>query len=266
MVITNEKYAGPAYQGVLTDTLYGPGGKVMSNRSWDLDAVAPGDEITLTYTVAFDAYIAAGTYYNVARVTGVKSPTPGGSYPPMYPVEVRDEVAFASNGNVLGAATSTVAISNPTLTVVSNGTSCVPLLTISLRAGSGNRIEVMKLQSFLNTQGAKLPMTGFFGPMTTNAVKAFQKKFASEILAPVGLSTPTGLVYSSTIRKINRMVCGGIDPIVAGAASSSAAAGVKSTPTTPAKPKAPAKPKPKTSGSQGGGLLNAISGWFSKRP
>lgn len=283
VVVFNEKYAGPAYKGVLTDTLYSPSGKVMSNRSWDLDAVAPGDEITLTYSVEFAASTAPGTYYNVARVTGTLSPTASGVYPPMNPIEVRDTVVFAANGSVLGAATSTPVfnISTSTLKVASTAapSSCTPLLSANLKPGSPNKADVLKLQIFLNTQGSKLPTTGFFGPMTSVAVKSFQRTYAAEILTPVGLSSPTGLVYASTIRKINKVVCGGAVPtpgtpsqvsVPASPTASAAAAASASTQVSPApaKPKAPVKPKaaapakveqPKT----GGTLFGSFGGLFS---
>ena len=73
----------------------------------------------------------------------------------------------------------------------------------------------MKLQAFLNTQGAKLPVTGYFGPMTTIAVNIFQQNFVSDILAPLGLTRGTGSVYAATLRVVNKIACGGVEPKVA---------------------------------------------------
>lgn len=90
-----------------------------------------------------------------------------------------------------------------------------PLLTSFLKMGVQNDPEqVKKLQNFLNEHmGANLPVTGTFGPLTFEAVKAFQLKYANEILVPwlpFGLpnaETPTGYVYKTTKYKINILYC-----------------------------------------------------------
>jgi peptidoglycan hydrolase-like protein with peptidoglycan-binding domain len=58
-----------------------------------------------------------------------------------------------------------------------------------------------------------LPTTGFFGPLTKKTVKAFQDKHKNQILIPLGLTAPTGSVYSATKRQINILACGGVVPI-----------------------------------------------------
>lgn len=68
--------------------------------------------------------------------------------------------------------------------------------------------EVKKLQIFLNErEGAALPVTGFFGALTRDAVSAFQLKYAADILAPWGETAPTGHVYKLTKWKINSLWC-----------------------------------------------------------
>jgi len=49
------------------------------------------------------------------------------------------------------------------------------------------------------------PINGRFGPCTEAAVRLFQTKHQTEILAPLGLSTPTGVVGPSTIEKLNTL-------------------------------------------------------------
>ena len=167
---------------------------------------------------------------------------------------------------MLGAATSTTPIISGE-NITKSG-SCSPLLSMPLRYGSPNKADVVKLQTFLNAQGFTLPATGFFGPLTVSATKSFQRKYASEILTPVGLSSPTGLVYSSTIRKINTIACGGVAPTTAAAALISTAAPSAKVPIAPAKSKTPAKPKSKTIEAttkvDNSALLNRLGGWLSK--
>gem|GEM_PF-2476978 len=76
--------------------------------------------------------------------------------------------------------------------------------------------DVLLLQMLLNisedTQvsqsgvGSKGAESNYFGAKTTDAVKRFQNKYASEILTPQGLKTPTGVVGNSTLSVLQRIV------------------------------------------------------------
>ena len=93
--------------------------------------------------------------------------------------------------------------------------SCGIYLNNFLRIGwPNNPSEVKKLQTFLNKYNrANLPVTGFFGPLTYQAVKNFQVKYWHQILAPwvphglASAKTPTGYVYKTTRRWINMISC-----------------------------------------------------------
>ncbi|MDB5189349.1 MAG: hypothetical protein JWL82_306, partial [Parcubacteria group bacterium] len=107
----------------------------------------------------------------------------------------------SSGGSVLGASTS-----NPQVL----GESCGLYMEKHLRLGSPlNDVEqAKKIQAFLNKwMQTSLPITGFFGPMTTAAVKAFQSKYADQILKPWGITSPTGIVYYTTLHQINMLEC-----------------------------------------------------------
>ncbi len=106
-----------------------------------------------------------------------------------------------SSGIVLGAYTGS-----------GLGGSCGLYMDKFIRSGRINDVEqVKKLQVFLNKRiAAGLPITGFYGPATEDALSTFQGLYAGEILTPWGLTSPTGIVYQTTLRWINVLECPGI--------------------------------------------------------
>lgn len=87
---------------------------------------------------------------------------------------------------------------------------CDMYLTDFLHIGrKNNPDQVKKLQRFLNQQmQARLPVTGFFGPLTFAAVEKFQLAYVPDILDPWAIdSHPTGYVYLTTRKKINELYC-----------------------------------------------------------
>lgn len=80
------------------------------------------------------------------------------------------------------------------------------------RGQSNDSSEVKKLQTFLNGEmSSALPVNGFFGSLTEASVKAFQTKYAADILTPWGLTSPTGYVYKLTLWKINSITCANLN-------------------------------------------------------
>jgi hypothetical protein len=80
----------------------------------------------------------------------------------------------------------------------------------NLYYGITNNAEVRCLQQFLKSQGQDIYpeglVTGNFLGLTSSAVIRFQEKYASEILAPLGLQSGTGYVGSLTRAKINSLI------------------------------------------------------------
>lgn len=111
-----------------------------------------------------------------------------------------------SGGEVAGAA---IDLSNAAAESCGDGL----YLKEYLRFGSDNDSwEVQKLQMFLNVWvDAGLVVNGVFDVATFEAVKAFQLLYSADILAPWGISEPTGYVYITTRRFINMEVCSELD-------------------------------------------------------
>ncbi len=157
-----------------------------------------------TYSVCLTAIDAMGNESECSDVLTVTYAVP--STPVVTP--------SGSSINAIGSIARTVASAIPSVlgasTFATDGDYCTdPYITQNLGFGRANDSgEVTKLQSFLNrVLGLALPVTGFFGPLTQQAVMAFQTTHAAEILAPWGLTNPTGFVYHTTIKKINELVC-----------------------------------------------------------
>lgn len=139
-------------------------------------------------------------------------PSTGGGSPKVDPTPTPTPTpSVTAIGEVLGASTSTV----PVMTTTAAPASCGAYLTTYLKLGGNNNPEeVKKLQQFLNDKlGLKLPVTGYFGQMTFNAVKMLQAKYKDAILKPwidqkvVETLEPTGYVFKTTKWFINAEMC-----------------------------------------------------------
>ena len=88
-------------------------------------------------------------------------------------------------------------------------TGCDAYLDSFIRFSQQNQVaKVTALQQFFNKyEGEQLVINDTYDTQTLAAVWRFQKKYASDILTPWGISMPTGFVYRTTLRKINFIVC-----------------------------------------------------------
>ena len=98
--------------------------------------------------------------------------------------------------------------STPTPEVALPG-ACTPLITEFIKFGANNNpVEVTKLQEFLIAhENANITVTGIYDLPTFEAVKAFQVKYASDVLSPWGVNEATGYVFITTVLKINLLKC-----------------------------------------------------------
>jgi hypothetical protein len=81
-----------------------------------------------------------------------------------------------------------------------------PHFTTYYKKGDQNQAELKKIQIFLKDQGVfSAEPTGYYGPLTDKAIRAFQAKYPDEILKPWKLAKPTGWWYKTTRKKANEL-------------------------------------------------------------
>lgn len=185
----------PVYHALLVDTLYDADGNSVTEHRWGLDTIKAGEELEISYTVAFGTSTKPGEYTNKAFISGIEGN-------PNYKTNLGRPVDSP-------VAEAVVTITGEALAVVEDQT-CRPLLKDYIRYGEENTpTEVTKLQYFLTTieNQQAVPMSGEYDETTFNAVRAFQNKYAADVLAPWGVTEPTGFVYYTTQKKINELYC-----------------------------------------------------------
>lgn len=82
------------------------------------------------------------------------------------------------------------------------------ILTSNLNLGMKNN-DVKILQQLLINEGfweAEAGVTGYFGPVTKKAVMRFQNQYKTQILEPLGLSSPTGFFGPYTRKYLNENI------------------------------------------------------------
>jgi hypothetical protein len=157
------------------------------------------------------------TYVDIRVVAGREGESSGGSGGGGGETTTTDAAAITTTSDALEKTTvssDSVAAAEP---IVATSDTCTPYLTEYLGKGRNNSVDqVILLQKFLNdTLGTHIPVTGYFGSQTLDAVKNFQTAHASSVLQPwidaghrdVSLSEGTGYVYVTTLATINDMQC-----------------------------------------------------------
>lgn len=199
IVVNNE--GGSAYHAVLVDTITDEAKKIIHEEYWELGEILPNEEITVTYTVVFNASTTPGTYTNHAQVLSI------GRHPSVNPF-----YGYFADSAVVTSAVTISGNGESVLELPVSALACEPYLRGFIRTGANNDpAEVTKLQQFLKTYEGftDLAITGTYDSASLAAVKEFQTKYREDILGPWGLERNTGFVYFTTKKKINEIYCAG---------------------------------------------------------
>lgn len=196
--ITIKNEGHPIYNSLLVDTIYDEHGKTIHEQRWGLDTILENETIVVSYEAFFNGSTAPGVYTNQAFISGSKDKNPD-------PTGEKDT-----------SIDSPIASVDVTVTPFVEGTTavCTPLLTTYIRQlGENDKKEVGELQFFLRTMAGfdSVEITNTYDTTTYDAVRSFQERYAEEILAPWGMSEPSGYVYYTTQKKINEIWCEDLD-------------------------------------------------------
>jgi peptidoglycan hydrolase-like protein with peptidoglycan-binding domain len=118
-----------------------------------------------------------------------------------------------SIGSVLGVAIGPNGGGSVAGASTGPGASCTTHISAFMGPNRTNDPEqVRRLQTIFKTiEGMDVDVNGVYDAKTFAAVKAFQTKYADEILKPWGLTAPTGFTYLTTRKKLNEVFCVGMD-------------------------------------------------------
>jgi hypothetical protein len=157
-----------------------------------------------SYTVTYSVTDSGGLSASAIRSVVVSSTTPPVN-PPVNP----------PSGGGGGGGGSRSSHRHPiVIGEVLGATSCYYLRDFLKIDWQNDKIEVLKLQSFLNVfEKENLSLTGVFDQSTFEAVQRFQNKYPEDILKPWGDKVTTGFVYILTKKKVNEIYCNTLFPV-----------------------------------------------------
>jgi len=116
----------------------------------------------------------------------------------------RSNVFIACAGFVLAFGIPAVASAQ-----TAASSSCPIDLGFMKLGADNNSDQVLRLQSYLkDSENLDVDVTGTFDQKTEQAVEAFQKKYLSDVMGPWSATIPSGMVYITTVKKINQLACG----------------------------------------------------------
>lgn len=197
--ITITNTGDPVYNALLVDMIYDETGKAVHEQRWGLDTIKKHETIVVSYEAFFNGSTTPGVYTNKAFISGTE----------------RHADYESGRGNPVDSPVASVAV-----TVTANEEEvtpkvCSPLLSTYIKYLDENNDpqEVGKLQFFLRTVEGfnNLIVNNMYDVNTYNAVRDFQVRYADSILAPWGMTTPSGYVYFTTQKKINEIWCSDLD-------------------------------------------------------
>lgn len=185
VVVRNAKDAGPAFLGKLSDSIVGPDGQPLFSRSWNLGTIAPGDEIRLSYTIAFGTSTPLGEYVAQAEVTA-REKNPVDLYAVDMPaVSSSATVELVPRGNpilVRLPEMKTVAATTIESSIVATSTSAVSRAIASVhtvaKTKSGNYVSIAKVAAKSYGTPREPGATG-----TTNEFSTWLAAWTAQILA-----------------------------------------------------------------------------------
>lgn len=182
---------------------------------WDHDSNTAPDNTVDSQSTSTTQNLADGSWYfhikaldNAGNVSGITHYGPIGIAHGGNGGGDDDDDDDDDNGGGNSSGSRRRGSTNPTPETVLPGV-CTPLITEFIKFGANNNpVEVTKLQEFLiSHESANITVTGIYDLATFEAVKAFQVKYASDILGPWGVDEATGYVFITTSLKINLLKC-----------------------------------------------------------
>ncbi|MBP6948884.1 MAG: peptidoglycan-binding protein [Candidatus Pacebacteria bacterium] len=193
---------------VSAETVSGNGYTVDQTIS-PISGIVSGNGYTVQTSGQIVGGIASGNGYTLQSVFGTSTePT---VLPPIVPSG--GTTSSGSGYYVLPVtSTSSVATTSPIVgkdtVLTTNGSTCATRIALSSPIDIGlknNPEDVKKLETFLNTyEKEKLVVDGIYGKDDYLAVKRWQAKYKNTILVPMKLKKPTGTIYTSSMRQIER--------------------------------------------------------------
>jgi hypothetical protein len=212
-----------------------------------------GDEYTTGAVNGFEGPSVPLSFGNYTAPEPTPTPTTSGGGGGNGPI-------VGSIGSVLGVAIGPNGGGSVAGASTGPGASCTTYITAFMGPNRKNDTEqVRRLQTVLKTiEGMNVDVNGIYDTKTFEAVKAFQLKYADEILKPWGLTAPTGFTYLTTRKKLNEVFCAGMKFPLTPEEQAIIDAFLKKPAVTPPAPR-PRSTTPASNGSQGSNNLTTTT-------